>query len=236
MSRLHAIRVASFSLVILSAIAGSLAEGRTIAQSVPTQPLPACLPPQANQFLLLVVNQRPDTQAQLRQLLPASAVLTPCTYLSTSVVRVEGFSSAEIANAWAKYLSDRAGLQTFVTRSATSTMLAPATPPAPSPPPASAQPAPPAGSEPYNPQPLGAGYAVLVNYSNRPEVAIDVSQITRTVGLAAYNERPYLLAMHTPDEAAAAAMLRTLSDRGLTAVIVDGRRVMLLRPSVVGVR
>jgi hypothetical protein len=52
------------------------------------------------------------------------------------------------------------------------------------------------------------------------------------VGLAAYNRHPYLLAMHTTNEATATAMLKTLSDRGLTAVIVDSRRVVLLTPRV----
>lgn len=202
------------------------------ALSAVAQSLPACLPPRENQFLLLVLNQQPNTQNQLRQLLPSNAILTACDYLSNSVVRVEGFSSADIATAWAKYVSDRSGLQTFVARSANSAIVtSPALPR-----PASAggtSSTPPAQA--YNPQPLGTGYAVLVNYFNQPELAANLRQVTTNrVGLAAYNQQPYLLALQTTDETTAAAMLKTLSDRGFTAVIVDSRRVMLLTPTVAG--
>ena len=229
------------------------------AQPAAAQALPTCQPPRADQFLLLVLDQRSDTQVQLQNLLPESAVLTACDYLSNSVVRVEGFSSAEIADAWAKYISDRIGLQAFVARSANSAIVTtptlspaqnpaqhPAQNPAQSP---AAQPASPRNTTPgnttpentssssapatYNPQPLGAGYAVLVNYFNRPEVATDIKQITAgSVGLVAYNQYPYLLAIHTSSEGTAADLLKTLSDRGFTVVIVDSRRVMLLKQEV----
>ncbi|HEY9630200.1 MAG TPA: hypothetical protein V6C84_23140 [Coleofasciculaceae cyanobacterium] len=220
------------------------------AQPAAAQALPTCQPPRADQFLLLVLDQRSDTQVQLQKLLPESAVLTACDYLSNSVVRVEGFSSAEIADAWAKYISDRIGLQAFVARSANSAIvttptLSPAQNPPQSPTPSPAQPASPGNTTPgstssssaapatYNPQPLGAGYAVLVNYFNRPEVATDVRQITAgSVGLVAYNQYPYLLAIHTSSEGTAADLLKTLSDRGFTVVIVDSRRVMLLKQDV----
>ncbi|MBI4783498.1 MAG: hypothetical protein HY785_19590 [Oscillatoriophycideae cyanobacterium NC_groundwater_1537_Pr4_S-0.65um_50_18] len=229
-------------------------------QPAAAQALPTCQPPRPDQFLLLVLDQRSDTQTQLQKLLPESAVLTACDYLSNSVVRVEGFSSAEIADAWAKYISDRIGLQAFVARSSNSaivttpTLSQPQNPnqnPAQSP----AQPASPGNTAPgntapgnttpgntsssssapatYSPQPLGAGYAVLVNYFNRPEVATDIRQITTgSVGLVAYNQYPYLLAIHTSSEGAAADLLKTLSDRGFTVVIVDSRRVMLLKQDV----
>jgi hypothetical protein len=211
----------------------------TLGLSAPAtaQTLPTCQPPRENQFLLLVLNQKAETQTQIQQLLPANAVLTVCDYLSNNVVRVEGFSSAEIANAWANYLSDQAGLRAFVARSA-----APSTAASMSTTPALTSPAPAAGTSSvatpnraYNPQPLGAGYAVLVNYFSKPEVASNISQVTASaVGLAAYNQHPYLLAIHTTNEATAAALLKTLSDRGFTAVMVDSRRVMLLAPNVVG--
>ncbi len=283
--------------VMLAAILGQ-AE-RAIAQS-----LPICDPPRADEYLLLVRNPNADTQNQLRQLLPSSAVLTDCLYDSNPVVRVEGFVSAEIANAWAQYLSNSAGLQAIVARPPAVAANSPATPstpsaasateanstansganstasaatnfpsptitpsqPAPANPPSTptppAQPAPatanspannsannpasnpannPAPAQPtataaqtaFNPQPLGTGYAVVVNYFNRPEVALDVQQITsREVGLVAFEQRPYLLAAYTPDPAAASAVLRSLTERGLTASIVDSRRAILLTPSV----
>lgn len=211
-----------------------------MGQSLIAQALPTCQPPRENQFLLLVLNQRSDTQTQLKQLLPASAVLTPCDYLSNSVVRVEGFSSADVANAWAKYINDRIGLQAFVARSANSAIVTtpslaqsqvPTSFPAPTSTSTEGTPRP--VPETYNPQPLGTGYAVLVNYFNRPEAAADVGQVTAgAVGLVAYNQNPYLLAIYTNSEASAASMLRTLSDRGFTAVMVDSRRVVLLKRNV----
>ncbi|NJR66138.1 MAG: hypothetical protein HC772_13765 [Leptolyngbyaceae cyanobacterium CRU_2_3] len=233
-----ALGCSALTLLISSVSWLGLATEPAIAQSPPQslpqpspQSLPTCQPPRANQFLLLVLNQKADTRSQLQQLLPANAMLTICDYLSNNVVRVEGFSSADIANAWAKYISDRAGLRAFVAHAADSTNSTPVLAPP------SAQTASPtdSGGRAYNPQPLGAGYAVLVNYFSQPEVATAVGQVTAsTVGLAAYNQHPYLLAIHTTNEATAASLLRTLSDRGFTAVIVDSRRVMLLAPNVTG--
>ena len=245
------------------------------------QTLPECQPPRAEEYLLLVPNQKADTQSQLQRLLPANAILTPCNYLNASVVRVEGFASAEIAAAWAKYLADSAGLQAYVSRPAAPTAAAtpapvtpvvpvtpvrpaapanppaapvrPATPtspsasfprptvtpaPAPAPTPApTPAPAPVATASPvlsaYNPQPLGAGFAVVVSFFNQPELARTVRQVTaKEVGLVIFEQQPYLLASHTTDAVAASALLKSLSERGLTAAIIDSRRAMLLTPAV----
>lgn len=268
---------ALFGTVLLSSAAG-LGLPRATAQS-----LAACDPPRSDEYLLLVLNQQPNTPEQLRQLLPANAVITPCTYLEEEVVRVGGFATADIANAWAQYLADMTGLQAFVARppgaeDSSATAAAPSGTntsgtgsfPSPTPSPASGgtssptttqtssgfpsptQVAPansptspaeatttpsttPPASTGYNPQPLGAGYAVLVQYFNRPEVAADVRQVTtQPVGLVSYEQRPFLLAAHTADASAAATILQSLSDRGFTAVIVDSRRAILLTPAVAG--
>ncbi|NJN87830.1 MAG: hypothetical protein HC881_17950 [Leptolyngbyaceae cyanobacterium SL_7_1] len=85
----------------------------------------------------------------------------------------------------------------------------------------------------YDPQPLGNGYAVLIDYANRPEVAIDAHQLlTRPIGLVAYQQRPFLLAVYTPDRAIATDILQTLSDNNFTAVLVDSRSAILLTPTV----
>jgi hypothetical protein len=85
----------------------------------------------------------------------------------------------------------------------------------------------------YNPQPLNAGYAVLVDYANHPEVAVEVKQLlSRDIGLVSYNQRPYLLALYTADPSVASAVLRTLSDRNFSALVVDSRRAVLLTPTV----
>jgi cell division septation protein DedD len=240
-----------FIPLILVGMLGST-PGRSIAQS-----LPNCDPPRPDEYLLLVRNPNAETQNQLRQLLPSNAVLIDCRYDNNPVVRVEGFVSEEIANAWGQYLSSSAGLQAIVARPPAAaaaanfpspTQVPPSQPTPPNPAPAT-PPASPAANSPspaptpqptaaqstptFNPQPLGTGYAVVVNYFNRPEVALDVQQVTsRDVGLVAFEQRPYLLAAYTPDPAAASAVLQSLTDRGFTASIVDSRRTILLTPAV----
>ncbi|MBD2090309.1 hypothetical protein H6F67_10635 [Microcoleus sp. FACHB-1515] len=112
-------------------------------------------------------------------------------------------------------------------------LIAPASPAAPAP----VAPTSPVAAAPattiYNPQPLGAGYAVLVDYANRPEVAIEVRQVlSRDVGLVAYGQRPYLLAIQTPDLAAANQVLQILTRQNFTALLVDSQSAILLTPVV----
>jgi hypothetical protein len=277
--------------------------GLLVAQRGMAQSLAACEPPQGEEYLLLVVKQDTGTEEQLQQLLPLNAALSTCNYLDDEVVRVGGFASSEIANAWAQYLTDMTGLQAFVARPSSSaaepavvvepvsdttpsettpsetsasfptptqvsasggTSSSPSQQPSQQPEQQQGQTDPSEGSAPtstpetptpegeaegngvaaaspsgtnqaYSPQPLGSGYAVLVHYFNRPEVAADVSQVTsQPVGLVAYEQRPFLLAAYTTDASAAATILQSLSERGFTAVIVDSRRAILLTPSVIG--
>lgn len=82
----------------------------------------------------------------------------------------------------------------------------------------------------FSPKPLGAGYAVLVNYFNRPELAVQVQQaVAKDIGLASYGQRPYLLAIYTTDQTAANKILQSLTDRGFWAMVVDSRRVTVLK-------
>jgi hypothetical protein len=77
------------------------------------------------------------------------------------------------------------------------------------------------------------GYAVIVNYFNRPEVAGQIQQaLGKDIGLASYGQRPYLLATYTTDQTAANALLQSLSDKGFWAMVVDGRRTVLLKSPV----
>lgn len=74
---------------------------------------------------------------------------------------------------------------------------------------------------------------MLVDYANQPEVAIALRQVlSRDVGLVAYGQRPYLLAVQTADLATANAVLQSLSDRNFTALIVDSQSAILLTPVV----
>lgn len=116
-------------------------------------------------------------------------------------------------------------------------LAAPSPAPTPTPAATSIAPAAPVAAAPttatYNPQPLGAGYAVLVDYANRPEVAIELRQVlARDVGLVAYGQRPYLLAIQTPDLAAANQVLQTLTGQNFTALLVDSQSAILLTPVV----
>ncbi|WP_264321895.1 hypothetical protein [Zarconia navalis] len=86
---------------------------------------------------------------------------------------------------------------------------------------------------PFNPQTLDAGYAILVDYLDRPELAAQIQQtVGKNVGLVSYGQRPYLLVMHTQDDGAANSTLQTLSANGFLAMIVDSRQVILLAPKV----
>lgn len=291
--------VIRFSLGLAASL-GAIATATVLtAQPSRSQSLPACLPPEADEYLLIVLNPTDQVQTQLRNALPGNATATVCTYLADTVLRIDGFNSLDAANSWAQYVTDSSGLRAFVARPASeaassttppaaiapapptvpptipptvappiatnppqspiappsatpsstpdfpqpTSLAAPSPTPAPAPTPnptpavtptpaieATAPTTPPTR---YNPQPLGAGFAVLVDYGNQPEVAIALRQVlTRDVGLVAYGQRPYLLAAQTTDLAAANAVLQNLSDRNFTALIVDSQSVILLTPIV----
>ncbi len=195
---------------------------------------PQCQPPKSGEYLLLVVSKTSETQAKTRSVLPNNADATVCNYFENVVTRVSGFSSIETANSWAQYLTQTVGLQAFVARPLASDSTRSTQPPT------ASRPSEPAllrsktpDSSTYNPQPLGTGYAVLVSYFDRPELAAQVQQaLSKEVGLVSYGQRPYLLAIQTTDQAIANSTLQKLSDRGFWAMVVDSRRVTLLRSAV----
>lgn len=209
-------------------LAVSVTIGGLLTQTAIAQTLPPCQPPNPGEYLLMVIHQTPDTPTQLQQILPRGVTNTVCDYLGVTVTRSSGFATSELANSWAQYLTQIGGFRAFVARAPQST-------PAPTPLPMgnSAPTTPAPQPNVYNPQPLGAGYAVLVNYFNRPEVAADVHQLSQShVGLVAYEQRPYLLVTYTRDAIAATQWLQALSDRGFSAMMVDGRQAMLLSTDV----
>lgn len=186
---------------------------------------PPCPPPSASEYLLLVRGESETDRDRVQDLLPASSTVMVCDYLDDVVVRAGGFTSLETANAWAQYMTEVEELQAFVAR----------------PPTASEVEATEAASDnntetpsaAYDPQPLAPGYAVLVDYFNRPEVALDIQQsLSQSVGLVVYRQRPYLLVSQTEDAVAAGRVLQTLSDQNFTAVVVDSRQVVVLTPRV----
>ncbi|HLO49713.1 MAG TPA: hypothetical protein VK211_14960 [Kamptonema sp.] len=182
-----------------------------------------CTPPVLGEYLLLVVTQTEDQQAQVKRSLPQNANTSVCRYLNNLVTRLGGFPNAVVANQAASYFQQRLGLPAYVIQPAIA-----AAPQAPPP----TNPAPPINPS-FRPQPLGPGYAVLVDYLNQPELAASVQQaLGRQVALASYGQRSFLLATYTTDQNAATSTLQTLSDRGFWAILVDSRRVTLISPTV----
>lgn len=176
-----------------------------------------CQPPQSNEYLLLVRTPTQESQEQLQRTLPTNAKFTVCRYLEDTVTRISGFNRVEDANDWARYVKEIVGLSAYVLRPSATTASTNTSTNIPS----------------YNPQPLGEGYAVLVDYFNQPEVAGKLRQLLgNDVGLVSYGKRPYLLVVYTTNESKANSTLRRLSDRGFLSMVVDSRRVTLLRPVV----
>lgn len=188
------------------------------------QGIPLCQPPSAGEYLLLVVSPTANNQKQLRSALPPELKTITCKYLNETVTRVGGFNKIDDANRWARYVSNIVGLSAIITTRPTAPNVQPQLQP---------QPQPPQQTVSYNPQPLGEGYAVLVDYYNRPELANSVQQVVGgNVGFVSYGQRPYLLAVYTTNQTEAYNTLQKLNDRGFVASIVDSRKVILLRSTV----
>ncbi len=216
--------------------------------------LPNCQAPRSSEFLLLVVTRTPESQARVRSVIARDADLSVCNYFGERVTRVGGYRDADSAKSWANYLNDTVRLRAFVAVPPGGGQVVsqgdlppvqsqPAQPQPVQPQPdlplsANPQPAPEVSyattpTQGYNPQRLGDGFAVIVNFYNRPEVASQVHQaLNRNIGLAAFEQRPYLLAVQTTDREIANSILQTLSDRGFAAMLVRSNRVTLLTPIV----
>lgn len=194
----------------------------------------SCEPPQSDEYLLLIVTKTPEQQERAKRSFPGNTNNTVCRYINDTVTRVGGFRNSEIASDWVKYIQDIVGLTAYVVRSPLDGL--PQNLPVYDPQPATypqAAAAPPKDSFAFNPQPLGPGYAVLVDYFNQPELAAQVKQVLGTqVGLASYGQRPFLFIAYTTDQNAATAAVKTLSDRGFWPMLVDSRRVTLIAPAV----
>jgi hypothetical protein len=194
-----------------------------------------CQPPAAGEYVLLVDSQTEDERQRLEQVLPTGADVVPCQYLNQPVIRVGTFENEELARSWADYLTNIEGFQTTVARPPDSPDQAASEA-------AAENPAQPTPAQPgaqtdttatYSPAVLDTGYAVLVRYFNRPEIAAAVQTVLNApVGLAVYEQEPYLLVAYSPDPAAAGQVLQGLSDRQFSAFMVNSRQVVVLTPSV----
>lgn len=195
------------------------------------QNLPVCQPPNSGEYLLLVVSPTADNQKQLRHALPSNIKTTTCRYLKDTVTRIGGFTKIDEANSWAKYINNIAGLSAIITTrprdvAQTQTQISTQTQ-------TQIQTQTQAQRVSYKPERLGGGFAVLVDYYNRPEVANQVRDVVGgDVGFVSYGQRPYLLAIYTTNQKEAYSTLEKLSEQGFFALLVDSRKVMLLRSTV----
>ncbi|MEH2249015.1 hypothetical protein [Nostoc sp.] len=186
------------------------------------QAIPLCQPPNAGEYLLLVVSPTANNQKQLRSALPPELKTITCKYLNETVTRVGGFNKIDDANRWARYVSNIVGLSAIITTRPTTPDVQP-----------QLQQQLPQQTVSYNPQALGEGYAVLVDYYNRPELVNNVQQaVGGNVGFVSYGQRPYLLAVYTTNQSEAYNTLQKLNNSGFVASIVDSRKVILLRSTV----
>ncbi|NWF59892.1 MAG: hypothetical protein HXY43_11550 [Fischerella sp.] len=184
------------------------------------QNLPVCQPPNPGEYLLLIISPSTNSQKQLRRALPPELKTTTCRYLNDTVTRIGGFKKIDDANRWARYVNSIVGLSAIITTRPTAVASTP-----------TANNQTPTAN--YKPQRLGSGFAVLVDYFNRPELANQVKQVVGgDVGFVAYGQRPYLLATYTTNQKDAYKILQKLSEKGFFAVIVDSSKVMLLRSVV----
>jgi hypothetical protein len=244
-SPLKALLRVSWMGVVLSAplIYPLLDQRPGMAQST----LPVCPPPASQEYLLLVRGSTETERAEIASILPTENTVLVCQYLGESLVRAGGFTSLETANAWATYMTTVAGFESFVSRPADSQTAAASEeairgeavqPEAGQPEAVRGEAVQPeavrgeASGGAYQPHRLAAGYAVLVDYGNRPELATTVGQVVRPVGLAVYRQRAYLLADYTSDANSAAVTLQRLNDAQMAAIVVDAEEVVRMSEEV----
>jgi len=202
----------TFASALVLAIAGLIGN---ISSVTAQKNIPVCQPPTAGEYLLLVISPTQDNQTQLRRTLPTELKTSTCRYLNDTVTRIGGFNKIDDANRWARYVNSIVGLSAIITTRPTNGQ----------------QPRSQAVS--YNPQSLGTGYAVLVDYFNRPELATQLQQIVEgDIGFVSYGQRPYLLAVYTTNQKEAYNTLQKLNERGFSTYLVDSRKVLLLRSVV----
>jgi hypothetical protein len=216
---------------------GSLAAGaallllNSISLIKPVLAQTACEPPEENEYLLLIISQTSTEQEQVRQTLPSDVESQVCQYVDDVVTRVGGFEDRLIAEDWAAYLEDAIGLQAYIVKPGTAEDLS-EEPNSDSRPPTQS-PARSVSRTAFNPETLGPGYAVLVDYLNQPELAEQLRQtLGADIGLVSYGQRPYLLIEYTRDGESATSTLNDLSRQGFLTLVVDSRRVTVIRPQL----
>ncbi|MFN7516519.1 MAG: hypothetical protein ACK5QF_07920 [Dolichospermum sp.] len=182
-----------------------------------------CQQPNVGEYLLLVLSPTPENQKQLRAALPTEQKTIVCKDNNQIVTRVGGFTNIDDAKRLARYIQNIVGLSATITTRPTEpvTQLPQTIPNIQTP------------KITYNPKILGEGYAILVDYFNRPEMVSSLRKaVGGDVGFVSYGQRPYLLAVYTTNQKEAYNTLQKLSETGFVAILADGRKVVLLRSIV----
>ena len=179
-----------------------------------------CQSPASNEYLLVILTETTVNEDILRQSLPEDIRIDICSYIDQTVSSIRGFDDEDVANDWASYIQDILGFPAYVVKPREEKTSRNESLPV----------LPEAG---YNPQPLGSGFAVLVDYNNQPEVALKLQRsLGRNVGLAAYGQKPFLLVTYTNRVGAATNSMVKLSNRGFLAFMVDSSKVTLISPRI----
>jgi hypothetical protein len=211
-------------LLAITTLTASIAPFSSINPIFAQLAIPLCQPPSTGEYLLLVVSPTTNSQQQLRSALPSDLKTVTCQYLNQIVTRIGGFKKIDDANRWAKYVNNIVGLSGIITTRPNAPTIAPAI---------TSSAVLPNQILSYNPRVLGDGFAVLVDYFNRPELANSVQRaVGGNVGLVSYGQRSYLLAVYTTNQTEAYNTLQKLNENGYFALLADGRRVILLRSVV----
>ena len=83
-----------------------------------------CQPPNAGEYLLLVIAPTNNDQRQLRSALPSVIKTVTCEYNNQTVVRMGGFKKIDDANRWARYIKNIVGFSAIIITPSTQAELA----------------------------------------------------------------------------------------------------------------
>lgn len=224
-------RVLGLVLTLGSAALAQLPPPPAVPETlIPPSAYAPCIAPAMGEYGLLVLRWSLADQERIQRVLPPTTRWQLCNYVSRQqnllVMQVGGFSQLAAAQELGQQVTEATGLPTVAIQ-ATTVQPAESSSGA-----AASQPVTDRAVD-YNPQPLGSGYAVLVDFGDRPELAAQLqSQLGRTIGLVSYSQRAYLLGLYTADARAATATAQDLERQGFNTQVAEGQQVFVLRAAV----
>lgn len=168
--------------------------------------------------MLFVRTPDPSSQQLLNYLLPSNQTAQICQYNNEIVTQIRNLANAQVSERWSQYIYENTGLQVVIITPAPGQMIAP--------PPVNR------GSNSDTLPSLGSGFAVLVDANNQPDTPMQLQMLLRTaIPWVRFQGNPYLLALQSESQEEATATLKSLSDRGFSAILVDARTVQQLTPN-----